>query len=587
MRRMLPALFSLLLGCYDLSAQKAGNTADTLEFSAGSRVTVLPNLSIQQIENLSLLGKIWGFLKYYHPVVAEGHYNWDYELFRILPTYLEAPDSTHRDSILLAWIKHLGPIAPCKNCSEDIKNEYIKPDLDWINTDRLADSLKMLLNFIRLNRHQGKKYYVELVPRVANPNILHENAYAQFVYPDAGYRLLALYRYWNIIQYWFPDKHLIQEDWKKVLPEFIPRFINAKNERDYCNTTQQLIACIHDSHANLLSSSPEWNNRFGKYYPPFIITFVGDDPVVSIIVNDTLTGLSNIQRGDVIKEVNGKTIANIIAECLPDLPASNYTTQLRDLSRQLLLSKDSISNVTVEREGKRIECKLHHFILSKWSDWYRYDYPYQENSSFFFISPGIGYINLGGIKKKQVDSVFKAIENSKGLIIDNRQYPGDFALYDIAAKLNPEARPFAKFPIGNIDYPGSFTVTKPITAGKRNRDYYKGKVIVLVNENTQSSGEFHSMAFRTAPDVTVIGSTTAGADGNVTNFFFLPGGLFTRFTGIGVLYPNGQETQRVGIIPDVEVKRTVRGIKEGRDELVEKAIDLINNGTGLNVPSSN
>jgi C-terminal processing protease CtpA/Prc len=219
-------------------------------------------------------------------------------------------------------------------------------------------------------------------------------------------------------------------------------------------------------------------------------------------------------------------------------------------------------------------------MIGKWSDWYHFDFPYQKDSSFFFISPGIGYINLGGIKKKQVDSVFKALEGSKGLIIDNRQYPGDFALYEIAAKLNSEPRPFAKFPIGNIDYPGSLYITKPISAGKKSKDYYNGIVVILVNENTQSSAEFHSMAFRTAPNVTVIGSTTAGADGNVTNFFFLPGNLFTRFTGIGVLYPDGKETQRVGVVPDIEVKRTVRGIKEGRDELVEKAIALINSEGG-------
>lgn len=579
MRRMLPTLFFLVSCCADLSAQKGSNAGDTTEFANGSRV-VLQSLFPNQIDNLSLLGKVWGFLKYYHPVVAEGYFNWDYELFRILPTYLHAVNNTDRDAMLLSWINRLGNIGSCKKCVEEIKNEYVKPDLDWINADQLSDSLKNLLNFIRLNRHQGRNYYVELMPRVGNPNILNENPYRQFIYPDAGYRLLALFRYWNIIQYWFPDKHLIGEDWKNVLPEFIPKFVAAKNEMEYWNTVQQLIARIHDSHANLLASFPEWNNRFGKYYPPCMVTFVGDDAVVSIIVNDTLARLSNIQRGDVIKKVNGETIANIITERLPNLPGSNYSTQLRDLAIPLLRSKDSITDLTIERAGQEIACRLHHFMTAKWSEWYHFDFPYQKDSSFFFISPGIGYINLGGIKKKQVDSVFKALGGSKGLIIDNRQYPSDFALYEIAAKLNPEPRPFAKFPIGNIDYPGSLSITKPISAGKKTKDYYNGMVVILVNENTQSSAEFHSMAFQTAPNVTVIGSTTAGADGNVTNFFFLPGNLFTRFTGIGVLYPDGKETQRVGVVPDIEVKRTVRGIKEGRDELVEKAIALINSEGG-------
>jgi C-terminal processing protease CtpA/Prc len=571
-------LLLLLFSVKTLYSQKGDKVADTTEFAKSSKVS-LDNLTTAQVENLSLAGKVWGFLKYYHPVVAEGYYNWDYELFRLLPSYIHAVDKNERDASLVHWINGLGTIDACKRCNDEMKNEVLKPDLDWLSSDQLSDSLKRLLNFIRQNRHQGKQFYVQLVPNVGNPNIVNEKPYSQFIYPDAGYRLLALFRYWNIVQYWFPDKHLIGEDWKALLTEFIPRFIDAKNESEYWHTSQQLIARIHDSHANLLSPYPEWNNRFGKYYPPCMVTFVGNDPVVSIIVNNSIAALSNIQRGDIIKTVNGKRVADIISERLPNLPASNYSTQLRDLSVNLLVSKDSISNITVERDGEPIECKLHHFIFSRWSDWYHYDFPYQKDSSFFFIASGVGYINLGKIKKKQVDSVFKVLEGSKGVIIDNRQYPGDFAIYQIADNLNVDKTPFVKFPIANLDYPGSFTVTKPISAGRKNKDYYKGKVVILVNENTQSSAEFHSMAFRTAPNATVLGSTTAGADGNVTNFFYLPGGLFTRFSGIGVWYPDNTETQRVGIVPDIEMKRTVKGIKEGRDELVEKAVEVINSNS--------
>jgi C-terminal processing protease CtpA/Prc len=72
----------------------------------------------------------------------------------------------------------------------------------------------------------------------------------------------------------------------------------------------------------------------------------------------------------------------------------------------------------------------------------------------------------------------------------------------------------------------------------------------------------------------VIGSTTAGADGDVSSFA-LPGNLRTMISGNGVYYPDGRETQRVGIVPDIEVKPTLQGIRAGRDEVLEKAIALI------------
>lgn len=79
------------------------------------------------------------------------------------------------------------------------------------------------------------------------------------------------------------------------------------------------------------------------------------------------------------------------------------------------------------------------------------------------------------------------------------------------------------------------------------------------------------MALRSTPNAIVVGSTTAGADGNVSTIP-LPGGLRTMISGIGVFYPNGSPTQRVGIHVDIEVHPTVGGIRAGRDEVLESAI---------------
>jgi C-terminal processing protease CtpA/Prc len=72
----------------------------------------------------------------------------------------------------------------------------------------------------------------------------------------------------------------------------------------------------------------------------------------------------------------------------------------------------------------------------------------------------------------------------------------------------------------------------------------------------------------------VIGSTTAGADGNVSTVP-LPGNLSSYISGIGVFYPDNRPTQRVGIIPDIIVTPTIEGIRASRDELIEEAIRQI------------
>jgi C-terminal processing protease CtpA/Prc len=98
--------------------------------------------------------------------------------------------------------------------------------------------------------------------------------------------------------------------------------------------------------------------------------------------------------------------------------------------------------------------------------------------------------------------------------------------------------------------------------------------VVIVNEESQSQAEYTTMAFQSADNVTVIGSTTAGADGNVSTIA-LPGGISTLISGLGILYPDGTETQRKGVKIDVVVKPTIEGIKAGRDELLEKAKSII------------
>ena len=98
-----------------------------------------------------------------------------------------------------------------------------------------------------------------------------------------------------------------------------------------------------------------------------------------------------------------------------------------------------------------------------------------------------------------------------------------------------------------------------------------GKVVVLVDEVSQSQAEYTTMAFRASPNALVVGSTTAGADGNISPIP-LPGGISTLISGIGVFYPDNEPTQRVGIVPDLEVWPTIKGIREGRDEILEAGV---------------
>ena len=69
-------------------------------------------------------------------------------------------------------------------------------------------------------------------------------------------------------------------------------------------------------------------------------------------------------------------------------------------------------------------------------------------------------------------------------------------------------------------------------------------------------------------------STTAGADGTVSRVT-LPGGDWCYITGKDIFNPDSTPTQRVGIIPDVEILTTIERVRQGRDEVLEAAVRLV------------
>lgn len=79
------------------------------------------------------------------------------------------------------------------------------------------------------------------------------------------------------------------------------------------------------------------------------------------------------------------------------------------------------------------------------------------------------------------------------------------------------------------------------------------------------------MALRAASNAIIVGSTTAGADGNLS-VIPLPGGYRTTISGIGVFYFDKTPKQRVGIVPNLDVQPTIAGLRAGRDEVLEAAI---------------
>ena len=93
---------------------------------------------------------------------------------------------------------------------------------------------------------------------------------------------------------------------------------------------------------------------------------------------------------------------------------------------------------------------------------------------------------------------------------------------------------------------------------------------MLIDKRAMSQSEHTGLFFEAANGTTFIGSPTVGANGDVTTLT-LPGGIVISFSGHDVRHADGRQLQRVGLVPHIEVRPTIKGIREGRDEVLERA----------------
>jgi hypothetical protein len=540
------------------------------EFNSGSGIR-LSELTPLQIENLATLGRVWGFLKYHHPAITAGKHNWDYDLFRIMPDVLRTRSRAKLNQVLAKWIDSLGPVNTCiPRASLDANGLTMKPDLGWIDdSSHLGASLSRRLQLIYRNRVPGQQFYVALMPDVGNPIFPHEPDYRDVALPDSGFQLLALFRLWNVIEYWYPNRDVVGDSWPGVLTEFIPPIARAADHNAFGRTLLQVAARIHDSHANF-HVPPGLRPPVGACRLPVNLRIVDESAIVTGYTAGSVGQESGFEVGDEIIALDGVSIRELLDGWAPFYSASNNTIRLRTMKN--LLTNGECGQMHAEVRRGNAEFAIHATRVQS-SD---AGMPFGDDlpgPTFRLLTRDVAYLKLSSAKAADVAHYIESAKGTHGMIVDLRNSPQEPFVFSLGSHLVRRPTAFAVSSHGDLANPGAFEVSSPIILNP-SEPHYDGKVAILVDEETMSAAEFTAMALRSAPNAIVLGSTTAGADGNVS-MIPLPGGMSTWISGIGIFYPDGAPTQRVGIHLDIEVRPTVAGIRAGRDEVLESAIHEI------------
>ena len=518
-------------------------------------------LSSLQIENLALLGKVWGFLKYFHPNVRNGAIDWDAELFRMIPLMIDA-DALRRNELLLEWCNGLGTF----RTSQDISILEINDAIEWtkeisVMGSELSQKLQEILLAERTVYH-GYLYQVPYIMSIVDKN---EKSYPRMSFSDINLKLLAIFRIWNYIQYFYPYRNLLDVSWDEALKMAVPAMLEADTKEEYGKVLSAIGVYTNDSHTNsaympksifkrLIRMAKDPSNK--QFAAPFITDKYYDGKYyVTWALGESE---QDLVRGDAIIAINGESVDDYVARKGCYLATSNELTIPRDLALSVSMSEDDSQTYTVIRNKdtltltpqmkpvRKFRRELYKSGIREstmaWSDG-------RELRAFDTINDSVAYLHA---EDMTVADFRKALDYNR-LIVDMRNYPRN--MYQSWLKsLLPEIRPIATALYPDLLNPGIFhTMTSDMTGVGRFFDPER-KIVILVDEQTQSAAEYTVMMMQSSPQVTVVGTTTAGADGNVVKLS-LPGDYVFQVGGIGVKYPDGGQSQRCGVRIDFPVNK--------------------------------
>jgi C-terminal processing protease CtpA/Prc len=294
--------------------------------------------------------------------------------------------------------------------------------------------------------------------------------------------------------------------------------------------------------------------------------------IITGITDAAAVGDAKLGVGDEVTRIDGKLATDALAEASRYIAASNEVTRSRWAANQALRGDVGTKLALTVRtaSGESRDVTVARSTLSSGVP--------RTGPVFRLLENGIGYVDLARLESSDVEPMFTMLEKSPSIIFDMRGYPGE-AVWEIVPRLNVRGAKMGAVFYEPFVSPGTLTRTyfeQPFPATEK--PLYRGKTVMLVDERTMSQAEHAALFFEAGNGTTFIGSQSAGTNGDITDLS-LPGGFAVSFSGHDVRHADGRQLQRVGLMPTIEVKATVEGLRAGKDEVLERAITFLQSGT--------
>jgi C-terminal processing protease CtpA/Prc len=442
--------------------------------------------------------------------------------------------------------------------SERLRHDAAKPDT------RFPDPLKPL----QLDLGGGVAASIPLavyanasrtLPAPAVKPLPHSTA--AFTGNDRATRLGDVVILWNVLQHFYPYFDAIDVDWRAELRTALRAAAEDRDQAAFVRTLRHMVASIDDGHGSVYHPSVPWGVPL-----PVVWHVVGDAAVV-MAVGPGVTGLS---VGDEVVAIDGQPVLSTLQKdealisgatpqwrrhvALRQLGAGNADTQAALTVRN---ADGSTRTVTLKRTRST------ELLTPK------------RPEKISELKPGLWYIDLDRIDDETFDAALPKLAAARGIVFDLRGYPNTGSkplrhLIDSASQSAQWNVPILRRP----DFEGVEWNREGRWALEPLQPRLTKNIAFLTDGRAISYAESWMGIVEAYKLGEIVGETTAGTNGNI-NTLKLPGGYRVVFTGMKVLKHDGSRHHGVGIAPTVPVSPTAAGIRAGRDEQLEKALEVL------------
>lgn len=431
---------------------------------------------------------------------------------------------------------------------------------DKLHTYPIADSLKLSQLINKLNKIE--------------PNISTRDS-----------RIAAIVVFWNLIQHFYPYFEYSDLDWENDLALFLKKSLDNETEKEFkdrgClniyvgydrgyNKEKESLFILKEMGSKLKDSHfyAEKETIKRKEMPPFSVNYIKNKWIITDILDSV-----PIPLGSQIISYNLSNLDSIYTEYSKYFYGASELGDRHSFFRDYSKYNDSnLSEISVTTpDNKILDFDIDSRIFNPNDLDLKKDSVIVYPDSLLYLNINKGRLNDNDIKK-----MLPLMMKAKGIIFDLRLYPNvntDILTYLIKDKID-----IAWGDNIHTIFPDRFPL--PVKHEMQNNYLYpdslhlNAKCVFLSGDLSQSYCETYLSIAKYNKLATIIGSRTNASNGTVLNYK-LPSDIDVQWTGYFIKNFDGSRFHGIGVIPDIEVYPTIKGISEGRDEILEKALEYL------------